>query len=591
MLPDLGGPDLTDADKALDHVVDNIDIIDAYNKWCGKMRPEPNGKREGIKISCPDPAHPDKDPSAWINLDKQTWFCGGCQVGGDAHDIAAFAFGLPVPGYKEGETFHKLREDMAEAFGFRTKKVAGSKIAWVEEPSRPAASPSVTEEEEIPEENVLQLIKDADDGTDDLVVYPSINWQRIVPPNTFLFEYMKACTNDDAPEEYHFWHGLMALGLVCGRKVTLDDTPPVYANLLLCILGSTGSGKSRSRRYLVKVLEDAAPFAEDGVSTRGVLQVPVPSSGEYLVGQFSYEGKDPTNNKRSIGYQPVTGIVDFDEMASLIARARRQGSTLQTTIMNFADANETVKIGGLQRGEFIAKEPFCSITASTQPKALRTLLSRVDASSGFINRWVFAGGKKKKTEAIGGSRSGISVDLTVATQLLKEVRGWGGVERSIGWEDDAAEEYTKYFHDKVEPWKVKDQSDMLQRIDLLAKKLMLLMTINIKKDNIPLHVVKAMKPLIDYVIECYGIISDNIGVTVMQEVMLDLQAAISKHSVKKDGQAASIRDIRRQLGRKNYTYEQIDKALKVMTSLDLIELQPAKEGKVGRPTPKWKVVS
>lgn len=596
LLPDLGGPDLTDADKALDAFVDGIDIIAAYNKWCGKMRPDPAGKREGIKISCPNPQHPDKDPSAWINLDKQTWFCGGCQEGGDAHDIAAYAFGYPVPGYKDGETFHKLREDMASDFGFHIKQVAGGKIAWTDEPPKSPPPPPVptgvppTVQEQLPEpddDNVVQMFDESEPDAE-LVAYPEIDWRSIVPTDTFLHEYMSACTNDDAPEEYHFWNGLVALGLVAGRKITLDDTHPVHANLMLCILGSTGSGKSRSRRHLNAVLREAAPYREDGTQTTGVKLVPEPSSGEYLVHQFAYEGKDPTNNKTSLGYQSVTGLVDFDELAGLLAKANRQGSSLKSTIMNISDAPYEVKIGGLQRGDFIAREPFCTITASTQPKALRTLLSRTDAGSGFINRWVFAGGKRKKIEAIGGTRSTISVDLEPATQKLKEVRGWAGFERVIGLEDDTYQEFNKYFETVLLPMKLKDQSDMLQRIDLLAKKLMLLLTINLKRDKVPLFVLEAVKVLIDYVIECYGIISDNIGVTVMQDVMNDIKRQVENYQ-KRKGEGMTVSMLVKFLKRKSYTYEQLEKAIKVMTSLDILELEKPKPGP-GRKSTKYKVV-
>lgn len=591
LLPDLGGPTLSDEEKELDAFVDRIDIIAAYRRWCGKMDPGTAGNRtEGIKISCPNPAHPDNDPSAWINTDKQVYYCGGCDFGGDAHDIAAFHYGYPVPGYKEGESFHKLRQQMAEDFGFRSKKVAGGTITWVE--PTPAATPIESNPQPQPEpplepeENVAHMW--AEDEEPELVVYPEINWRNLVPEDTFLHEYMKACTNDDAPEEYHFWHGLLALGLVCGRNVTLDDTQPVYGNLLLCILGATGTGKSRSRRHLNYVLAQSAPYQEDGTRTTGVKQVPVPSSGEYLVHAFTYEGKDPSNGKTSLGYQSVTGLVDFDEMSALLARSNRQGSTLKPTIMSLADAVPEVKIGGLQRGDFIAKDPFCTITASTQPKAIRTLLSRTDAGSGFLNRWVFAGGKQKQIEAIGGKRTAISVDLTDAVAQLKAVRGWGALNRSIEMEDDAYAAFIKFFRERIEPAKIKDETDLLKRIDLTCKKLMLLLTINLRKEKVPLHVVEAVIELFDYVLECYGILNSNIGVTLMQDVMNEIQRHIVRHW-EKTKRGASARDIQKYTKRKNYSLEQIKKALDVMTSLDIVEIDKP-PSQMGRPTVRYKVV-
>lgn len=614
LLPDLGG-NISEAGRELDAFVDKIDIIDAYNKWCGKMAPEVNGKREGIMISCPNPDHPDKVPSAWINLDKQTYFCGGCQQGGDSHDIAAFGLGYPVPGYKDGESFHNLREQMAESFGFRSKKVAGGTVTWIESQNEGVDESGTTlhstsddsavgvqdvtsdtgevsgktgSQDSVDNSNVSHMWAEEEDDEPELVVYPTIDWRNLIPEDTFLYEYLNACSSDDAPEEYHFWHGLMALGLVVGRKVTLDDTQPVYGNLLLCILGATGTGKSRSRRHLNAVLKESSPYREDGSSTTGVKLVPVPGSGEHLVSQFSYMGKDPTNNKTLIGYQPVTGIVDFDEMSSLLARASRQGSTLKPTIMQLADAVSDVRIGSMTMGDKIAHEPFCSITASTQPKAIRTLLNRNDTGSGFLNRWIFAGGKQKQIEALGGRRSGIVINLDRAIDELKKVRGWGAMERSVEMEDEAYLLYEKFFRTKIEPAKIKDDTDLLKRIDLIVKKLMLLLTINLRKEKVPAQVVEAVINLYDYVLECYGILNSNIGVTLMQDVMMDLQNAIIKH-ITKTKRGASVRDINRSLARKNYSLEQIKKAIDVMTALDMIELEKKPAGP-GRPTARYTVV-
>lgn len=617
LLPDLGG-NLSDADKELDAFVANIDIIDAYRRWCGKMTPDVGGKRESIMISCPNPAHADKDPSAWINLDKQTYFCGGCQEGGDVHDIAAYAFGYPIPGYKSGESFHKLRESMAESFGFRTKKVPGGKVSWIEAPS-PVAQPPA------PQPPALSAVPDAtvpatattpagpvpaastedetgdkfadvshmwaeEDDDEELVIYPSVNWRELIPEDTFIHEYMKAASNDDAPEEYHFWHSLLALGLVVGRNVTLDDTQPVYANLLLCILGATGTGKSRSRRHLTHVLKEVSPYKEDGTRTTGVKLVPLPGSGEYLVKEFYYEGRDPTNNKLSLGPQPVTGLVDFDEMSALLAVANRQGSTLKSTIMQFADASPDVRIGSLTRGDFMATGPFCTITASTQPKAIRNLLNRNDTGSGFLNRWVFAGGMQKQIEAMGGHRSNIRVDMAQAIEELKKVRGWGAMKRNVIMDDDAFELYVKFFRGRIEPAKTKDETDLLKRIDLIVKKLMLLLTINMRKESVPIQVVRACMELFDYVLECYGILNSNIGVTMMQDVMTEIQRQISRHQ-SKTGRGASARDIARYTTRKNYSLEQIKKALDVMNSLDIIELEAKQAGgSMGRPTVRYRVV-
>jgi AAA domain len=98
---------------AIDQFLDGVDILDAYRRWCGKSEPDPGGRREGIMISCPNPAHPDHDPSAWINLDQQVYFCACCGDGGDKFTIASYHFGLDTK-----TRFPELKRQMAKACGY-----------------------------------------------------------------------------------------------------------------------------------------------------------------------------------------------------------------------------------------------------------------------------------------------------------------------------------------------------------------------------------------------------------------------------------------------------------------------------------------
>lgn len=584
-LLDLGDPGY-EVDQELEKAIASIGILEAYAKWCGKSTPKVRtGQVESIKVSCPNPGHADKDPSAWVNTDNKTWFCAKCEDGGDVYDLAAIHFSYPRPGYKEGELFHKLRTQMAEDFGYVVKKVPGGQIVYKDDPNTAQAASDETESEP---SNVVPLHPDAEEDIE-LVAYPSIDWRSFVPENTFLWEYLTACSNDDSPEEYHFWHGLLALGHAAGRNVSLDDHKPVFGNLLVCLLGASGVGKSRSRNWLDHVLRVVLPFQGSGQTPSGVKLIPVPGSGEYLVKAFSFITQDPVNPKNT-WYESVNGIVDFDEMAALMNRANRQGSTLKTTIMGFADTRSQVTIGSLTHKDIIAERPYCSITATTQPRAVRSVLHKGDAGSGFLNRWVFAGGPPKKREVIGGRRSAIGVDLKPATEALKSVRSWCTKERLIEWDDDAADRLTSFFETMIYPAQAKDTSDLLKRLDLLFKKLCLLFTINLERDTVPLEAVEACISMSEYMVNCYGLLEENIGITMQQEIVSDVMRVIRNVFVKQK-KAASVRDIQRGLQRKNYAPDQLKKALETMIALDMIELEKPKSGQVGRPTIRYKEVT
>jgi len=182
-------------DLEMDRIIKDIDIIDAYKRWCGKMNPEPKGKTESIMISCPVPGHLDRNPSAWINTDKQTWFCAACDMGGDALDIAAFHFG--INDYKSGAKFHELRRKMAESLGYTLTKMPGNVTV---------ITPPVIEEEEKsePEVETVATVTELNEEYEEPSIQLGLDWGSIVPEGTFLDKYMEATIKDAVPEEYHF---------------------------------------------------------------------------------------------------------------------------------------------------------------------------------------------------------------------------------------------------------------------------------------------------------------------------------------------------------------------------------------------------
>jgi hypothetical protein len=113
LIPDPGPSRHSDDD--IDTLLDGVGIVDAYSRWCGKMVPDVRGRSEGIMISCPVPGHTDANPSAWMNSDKQLWFCAVCDQGGDKFDLAGFHHGIDAR--SNPSLFPELRRKMAEDLG------------------------------------------------------------------------------------------------------------------------------------------------------------------------------------------------------------------------------------------------------------------------------------------------------------------------------------------------------------------------------------------------------------------------------------------------------------------------------------------
>lgn len=613
LIPDIGDDKKRDStDDALDRLLNDIDVIEAYHKFCGKMRVDKRKRsRDGIKVSCPIPGHIDANPSAWVNTDKNVWYCGRCGQGGDVYDLAAFHFGMPVPGYKEGGSFHELRKKMAQSYGYTFQEAPGLDKPILVPPEAPAQDPRNG-----PHGSLSNPIKDIQKarveilGEDKLIaqaqgkvvdelpgddatvtslfgdVEPekpaTLDWHKLAKEETFLAKYMDICTVDDAPEEYHFWNGVLALGLAVGRDVVLDDQKRVLANLFVCLLGGTGDRKSRSHAHLDELIYQAMPFKADDPAGKGVDIVDSAASAEALINSFINPIFDPTDPKKVASFSPVKGLIRFNELSALVGRAARKGNVLKPTLMEIYDGSRVLQTLSMTHGRKRAENPFGSMFTTTQPGALKTLLREDDAVSGFLNRIVFATGVPKKPVPIGGAQ----IDITPAVNDLKRVQGWAGFGRIILWSDDAVRTFTEFFHDVLHPVQQADESGLLNRLDLLAKKLILLLCINEHRLEVNQDVVDMVISMYPYLTAAYGVPAAHIGSTINSEVRDELLRHIEAHS--KAG-GITMRRLMINVKRKNFPLDIVAKTIKHLCDLGFIEAQ-ATSG-IGRPTVKYKVAA
>jgi hypothetical protein len=556
----------TVVDDGLDGAFENIDIIDAYVRWCAKMTPDPKGKREGIMCSCPNPSHPDKDPSAWINLDKQVWTCGGCGfMGGDMYDIAAWRFGFPVPEYKTNGDFPKLRRAMAADLGIVVKRTVGG-TEYV------ASVPESLAEPQPEPTNVVQFPRPSTASFSEVILDKqaselSIDWESIVPPQTFLWDWMKATTVDDLPHEYYFWLGMQALGFAGGTDQLLVDFHNIKPNLYVCLYGRTGSGKSRALAPFVKLLDDSMPYDDDPYSEgSGVRILSSPASAEALLKMFSREVlENPTN--KVIGLTQVKGLLRIEEFASFVARASRASNPMKETLIELFDVlKRDMRHTSITGGTITARDPFCQMVTTTQPAAIHDFLRRTDVHSGFMNRWVFATGHRRVERMSYGS---VEMDLDQATAQLKILRAWGSAERKMRLEGPALQVWDRFFHGTIVPLQDTTDESMLSRLDLTLKKLILLFTINDRTDHPTAEAVERAIQLYDYLRMTYMIFSTDIAHSDFEECRMKLIEVILALK-QATGQPPTMRQIGQRIGNK-FSRQLVLQVIKTMTELD--ELQ------------------
>lgn len=551
----------------IDAVLGNVDVLQAYAKWCGKMTPNAGNKTRNIMVSCPLPGHEDKNPSASIDLTKGdggVWACHRCDDGGDKYDLAAIYFGYDRPGYK-GKDFPELRRKMAQSLGY-TVHTEG-KAEWLV----PANQPTPSEQSPVIEwvfdghllpaktTPALSVVPDewADGG-------PSFDWRTFtaIQPGTFLHEWLTETSRLHEPEEFYFFGGLIALGSAVGNNVLLDDEPAVRANTMTCLVGTTGSGKSRALGNTVRLIADALPFNRD--NAHGVKLISSSGSGEDLIGQFMYKTKDSTTG--DVTAWPVNGVYEEDELEGLMARVSRPSSTFRSTLMKFFDTSRPVSTSSRTGGLLVAEQHFMQLVSTTQPQRLGDLTSSGDASSGFLNRWFFVFGKDKFRPAI----TSVRLDPTKSIDLLRDVRAWASSGQRVMFSDPVANDrWEEFVQSKVRPIEAGD-FPLAGRIALQCKKLLLLLAINDRSTSVTMRHMETLESLFPYVKACYGIVEENIGKTHLE----DCAQAIIKYMEARPDQDVTDRILAKQSGARKY-----DLATRVLAMEKLVKSQAVIEVK------------
>lgn len=577
----------TEQDEELDGIIDGIDILEAYRRWCGKMEPRVGNRRESIMVSCPKPEHPDREPSAWINLDKETWFCGGCQEGGDKFDIAAYHFGFPVPGYKEGKTFHELRERIGTDSGYivRHTPTGATYLEKIEDEEPEQDSPPTGgNPEPVPE------VESSPDSTDEPLAtvtaispavsveyvtpeaIPSLPWRDLFDGDSFIRTYCDESSKLPITEEYFVWMGLQAVGMACGYDLHLDTQTPVRGNLMVCLVGSTGAGKTRASATMFRLVEQALPYSTDPGDT-GTRFMASPGSGEALADAFSKPIEDPADAKKVAYYDKVRGMVMFDEMASLMTKVNRTGSTLGPVVMGLFDGH--IPAGTLSRGhgDVHVTDPFMSALSTTQKRSIRDVLRQQDSNSGFANRWVYVMGPEKARSLLGGA----TLNYSRAEDQLRAIRNWASRLAASGGQvtvdPTIAPLIEAYYRKEIAPLESSDaiEAGMYGRMSLLFLKIMLLMAADLKTALIDEKIAERAMVLHRYLLQTNKLVGQKIGSTDESELEENIQERIRELCKAHGTGGVSGRIIYKSLRRQFQSHKEFMGTLKALVALGFIE--------------------
>jgi hypothetical protein len=322
--------------------------------------------------------------------------------------------------------------------------------------------------------------------------------------------------------------------------------------------------------------------------SKGVRKISSPGSAEVLIHNFQKPVMGPSEPKKVSHYAPVRGLIDFSELSSLMARTNRQGSALTPTLMQFYDMETTVATSSLTHGAKQAWLPYASALTTTQPRSLRSLVTRADDASGFLNRWVFVPGTEKKRFAVGGVR----VDMSPAISPLQDIVGWAGSfghDKFVQWSPEAEKRFTEFFHVQIELDKRRATNDLITRIDLLMKKLILLFAANQHQPIVRLEHVEWAIHCYQFLVDAYSIPGAQIGNTLQTEVSEAILHQCRK-AYQRGARPLTMNDISKALKGRKYPLDLLLKTADTLVKLGYLQLQTPQPGSVGRPSTRYKYV-
>jgi len=601
-----------------------LNLFEVYQRWFPHKNITRSGGSNDINVQCyNESAHPrgDRNPGMSIAIAGPragTYYCQAqCGVEGDIIDLAAVHLGLV------GGDYRKDPEDVPEIIARTAEELLGIPARerngkwWSEQtfptysmggkPLTPGATglaavyvPSWELEAKwswLPE--YMDPIDRIDEN--DAATVPTVgsevksdqnhevllNWREIIPDNTPMRTYMEIVCEDIKPEEYHFFNFLLLIGLMCGKNVYLVSEGKVFGNLLMCLTGGTGVGKTSALSYIQDIILDTCRFDPSIQNSTGIKYIKNPGSGEYMLRQFQEEFPDPnwqpqnTKDKQPmIPHVGVRGLVLWNEMSTMAAKRSAASSTVVGAVQDLYDNERLIQTGSNTAGTTHVENAFGSVVTTTQPAAVRDLLSRKDVDSGFLNRWIFVYGKGKRPRP-----DLIPPDLSPVKPWVIKLRQWvhgrTGHERVLRWSGDAWAEFIRRFEEIQDRFPRQDENGdpLYKRIDLLFKKFILLLTANSMSDEVPLHAVTGAWQILEYVLQCY----QRFGSSLVRTELSDIQEIILDRIEKRGEKGMSIAEMDRSISK--YSQEEIGAAVESLVKLDRLVGRVERQH-VGRPKAK-----
>ena len=197
-----------------------------------------------------------------------------------------------------------------------------------------------------------------------------MKYSKLVPPDSFIGQYMQYMSNVETAESYDFWCALWAIGVNCGRTVYVArPNAPVYLNWYIILAAESGTTRKSTAIHSVSTL--------------------VGRDRTLLTGKTSPESLDILMHEstRKDGAASITFAVS--ELVTILGREGYM-STMPGLLTDLYDCPEQrISPGTLKSGELIQKNVYINFLSASTPAWLVTSINPSVIEGGFTSRVIF----------------------------------------------------------------------------------------------------------------------------------------------------------------------------------------------------------
>lgn len=211
-----------------------------------------------------------------------------------------------------------------------------------------------------------------------------VKYNKLVPENTFLHDYLLFSSNSETPHAYDFWTALWLLSVVVGRECIVDrPVAPVHLNVY-CILVAE-SGTTRKSSSVRRAVSFARPFCDGG----NVL----------IESKITPEKMEFDLALQTLEFDRAYATIAIDELVKFLGR-EKSVEAMPTLLTDLYDS-PTIRTGGgtLARGRTTLRNIYVNFLSASTPSWLLRAVNPDVIEGGFTSRVIFVVAEKPKRVA------------------------------------------------------------------------------------------------------------------------------------------------------------------------------------------------